>query len=260
MNFSFTMTTDADNRATGMVTFQFRLNDVTGAMKVAPLTANVSITVQRREEEGEQCEFQLCDNQNGFVWDSGQCCCANNGVCESPIIIDISGNGYNLTNFENGVRFDLYPDGRKEQISWTRAGSDDAFLVLDRDYNGTIDNGKEMFGNFTPQGASDSPNGFIALAEYDKAGAGGNEDGIINDKDLIFWSLRLWQDVNHNGVSEQSELRTLSDLGIIAIHLDHKESKRKDRHGNVFRYRAKVDSARHLNVGRWAWDVFFVGR
>lgn len=206
---------------------------------------------------GTECMSEACAS---CYAQGGTYCSASGGNCWTPILLDVLGDGFDLTNATNGVNFD---DGRGTIIrtAWTTINSDDAWLVLDRNGNGTIDDATELFGSAAPQPQpppGEIKNGFFALAEYDKPENGGNEDGKITSLDAIFSSLRLWQDANHNGVSEPQELHSLVALGVALIELDYRESRRRDQHGNLFRYRAKVRDTHGAQIGRWAWDVFLV--
>ena len=179
----------------------------------------------------------------------------------SPIIVDTTGRGFYLTSADSGVVFDIAGDGHPHQMGWTTATSGNAFLALDRNHNGYIENGTELFGDFTQQPKSDRPNGFLALAEFDKPENGGNGDGVIDNRDAVFSRLLLWIDENHDGISQRSELYTLPQLGVFSLALRFKESRRTDGFGNQFRYKAAVNpdpSDGESKDGRWAYDVFFV--
>jgi hypothetical protein len=229
-------------------------NNTTGSTSVTVNCTAVPTPTPTPTPTPEECS---CYDLVGCIrcQDLNPCACAEFIMC--PILIDVGGDDFSLTNSADGVKFDLNNDGVREQMPWTAPGSDESFLVLDRNGNGTIDNGSELFGNFTPQPAPPPgilSNGFLALAEYDKRQNGGNGDAVIDRNDLIYSSLRLWQDSNHNGMSEPSELHGLSDLHVDSISLDFKESRRTDQYGNKFRYRAKDNGI------RWGCDVFFLTR
>lgn len=201
------------------------------------------------------CTLPQTGCADGFIA-NGTCCCQ-----VSPVVVDLSGDGIKMTDASHGVVFAIGPTSRVYQVSWTRRDSDSAWLVLDRNNNGLIDDGKELFGNFTPQtkpAKGQIRNGFAALAEFDKRENGGNEDGKIDAQDNVFPLLRLWKDANHNGVSEPSELVKLESVGITGFDLKYTESKWTDEFGNRFRFRARVLTAKTSDVAKWAWDVFLL--
>jgi hypothetical protein len=249
----FTIKTGANNENGGAIVSRIFLLSVTGATKGSPdATGDLTINVNPPERAARCGEFISCPD--GRQWNDLTCRCEP----VSPIIIDTAGDGFDLTSGASGVDFDFNADGTRERFSWTAANSDDAFLVLDRNGNGVVDNGQELFGNFTPQPETDDPHGFTALIDFDKSERGGNGDGVIDDQDMIFHSLRLWRDSNHDGISQTQELFKLPQLDIVSIDLAFKESKKTDEHGNQFRFRAKVRDAKGADAGHRAWDVFLV--
>jgi hypothetical protein len=198
-------------------------------------------------------EVAACEAMGGN-WDWAGCFCG-----ASPIVLDIDGNGFALTSQPNGVIFDITGRGMPQQTAWTAPDSDDAWLVLDRNQNNRIDNATELFGDNSEQPAGQNPRqGFASLGMFDQTERGGNDDGKITRRDSVFRKLRLWQDRNHNGFAEPEELSRLPALDVVALSLDYRESRRVDRHGNRFKYRAKVRDRHDARVGRWAWDVFLV--
>ncbi len=178
------------------------------------------------------------------------------GSCpESPVILDLDGNFFHFTDAAGGVMFDIDASGHPQQVAWTQASSQDAWLALDRNQNGLIDNGNELFGNYTVQPAdvegNPSPNGFLALSVFDS-----NHDGWVDSQDGVYSRLRLWVDASHDGVSQPDELFTLESKGVRALSTDYKQSAATDPNGNLLYYRAKVDSASGYAVGPYAYDVF----
>ena len=180
--------------------------------------------------------------------------------CTSPLLIDTRGHTFELTSAKDGVVFDIHGDGHPILISWTVPNSGVGFLALDRNHNGTIDDGKELFGNFTSQDPNTSPNGFAALREFDKAPLGGNGDGIVDRRDAVFGDLLIWIDKNHDGQSQPDELHQLETFGIISIGLDVVKTNRIDKYGNAFRYRSTLTFDQHRSnaeMSKFIYDVYF---
>lgn len=136
------------------------------------------------------------------------------GAKVDPLILDLNNDGFNIETKKFGTHFDLNCDGFAERINWTRK---DAILALDKNHNGLIDDGGEVFGDFhLLADGSKAKNGFEALTQYDT-----NGDGVIDENDEIFDQLRLWVDENGDGVSDQGEMKSLRDMHIKAINLGY---------------------------------------
>ncbi len=178
------------------------------------------------------------------------------GFC-SPIVIDLANNGIKLGEAGVGVRFDVNANGTREHIQWVRPGGDEAFLVLDRSGNGLIDDGSELFGVGTPLilDGRNAPNGFVGLAQYDLRQLGGNDDGLITEADAIWPQLRLWTDLDANGISTRAEISSLRQAGITALDIIPRVRKYVDEAGNIIPYWAW---AKRTKTGRAIMvDVFF---
>jgi hypothetical protein len=129
----------------------------------------------------------------------------------SPLVLDLNGDGINTLSIAQGVSFDLFADGAAVHTGWV--GSGDGLLALDRNHDGVIDDGGELFGTATTLAdGTRAADGFSALAELDT-----NGDGRIDAADAAFGDLRVWVDANADGVSQPGELQTLSSLGIAAL-------------------------------------------
>lgn len=177
--------------------------------------------------------FDLCIEMGG-QWVDGTCRMEN-----TPIIVDVENDGYELTSARNGVFFDLDADGEKERVAWTDPNGNEAFLVLDRNGNGRIDDGTELFGDRSPI-YRDTPepraqNGFDALLALEKPDYGRvSADRIIDRRDAAFDRLFLWHDANHDGISQPGELMPVRDTKIVGVGTTAKEKRRVDKYGNRF--------------------------
>ncbi len=180
--------------------------------------------------------------------------------CGSPIVLDLDGRGFRFTGLEEGVWFDINADGIAELISWTQNGSE-GFLGLDRNGNGALDNGGELFGNFTRRlDGSIFPHGYAALGDFDTFTLLGNGDGVITASDAVFSQLQVWRDWNQDGLSQPSELFRLEELGILRLELNFTTQRRRDRHGNLLLYASKawVDGPGNSEIAVATTDVFFL--
>jgi len=182
-----------------------------------------------------------CDGTTG----SGDC------GADTPIVLNMSDGPYETSGLGDPVLFDIKANGSRSEMTWTARHTPMAFLALDRDGNGAIDSGAELFGNHTPlPGGGVAANGYEALRAFDS-----NGDGVIDANDPVWSQLLLWIDANHDGVSQPDELQPISESGITAIELAYHWTGRLDANGNLFRYEGHVRLGRQR---RSCYDIFFL--
>ena len=145
-----------------------------------------------------------------------------------PLVLDLDGDGLETISVTNSnAHFDLDSNGFAEKTAWV--SSDDGLLVYDRNGDGIINNGNELFGDRTTlSDGSLAPSGFAALAEFDS-----NHDGKINASDSIYASLQVWRDLDGDGITDAGELTSLANSGISSISLSSSQVNTGDGNGNV---------------------------
>ena len=143
------------------------------------------------------------------------------------LALDLDGDGIETRGADGRVVFDHNNDGVKTGTGWLRP--DDGWLVLDRNSNGTIDNGGELFGVDTVKAdGAKATDGFDALSDLDS-----NDDGVFDAKDTRFADVRVWRDLNQDGISQSNELSTLAANNILSINLNKTRARTDLGNGNV---------------------------
>lgn len=177
-----------------------------------------------------------------------------------PVLLDLDLDGFHLSGPDPAVSFDIDADGTPDQIAWTKAGDDDAFLCLDRNRNGVIDDGTELFGYATPLLSGRRARiGYDALAELDWPELGGNGDRKVDAGDAMFHSLCVWNDRNRDGVSQPGEIQPAAAAGVVSLDYAFRETEKHDSFGNLFRYVSRAEMRnRQGRVRPWfTYDVIF---
>jgi len=146
-----------------------------------------------------------------------------------PLVFDLDGDGITTVSLEeSNAFFDLDNNGFAEKTSWV--GAKEGLLAYDKNGDGIINGGNELFGDRTLMKDSKTlaSSGFTALAEYDN-----NKDGKIDSNDAIYTLLRIWQDSDGDGIASAGELKQLVDLGIVSIGLSYSNTGVTDGANNI---------------------------
>lgn len=167
--------------------------------------------------------------------------------CTTPLVLSFDGAPVSLRSDDGASHFDLSAkqDGTATRTDWPTGAT--PWLALDRDGDGVISSGRELFGSATMLGNGTADNGFAALAALDE-----NRDAVIDARDPMFAWLRLWSDHDGDRASTAGELRSLEEAGVESLQLQFVISPRCDARGNCEIERATfrfVDASGQPHVG-----------
>lgn len=202
----------------------FQLFGVEGSGNLQNLTSNIS--GQSLEAIQIQVEMQLTMMQS-----SGMSGLMGIFGLVDPLVLDLGGEGINLRPVEDGVYFDMHGDGSASQTGFIQGNN--ALLYLDANGNGVADDINELFGD-----SEGYANGFEKLRQYDS-----NGDGVLDENDTMFANLRLWRDLNGDGVNQLEESMSLLDAGVKSINLNFETGWEDDGKGNVIAERSSFTRA-----------------
>jgi Ca2+-binding RTX toxin-like protein len=206
--------------AIGLAAGPFAKNAVNEAIKT--LTDRVGGDLNNTNESNKMADSLNADS-------AATALTATIPVLRDPLMLDLDGDGIETTSSREGtvVLFDHDADGVKTGTGWVKP--DDGWLVMDRNGNGTIDSGRELFGVDTlKKNGKLAADGFDALKDLDA-----NADGKISSTDAVFANLRIWRDLNQDGVSQANELSTLAANNIVSIGVDASAMRTDLGNGNV---------------------------
>jgi hypothetical protein len=165
----------------------------------------------------------------------------------TPLVLDLNGDGVRTVSIDAGIKFDIGATGQAVDVGWVSA--QDGFLALDRNHDGKISDGSELFGSATQLSTGGkAQDGFDALRDLDT-----NHDGVINASDAQFSELTVWSDSNQDGISQADEIHSLSDEGITQISLDAQHHVVRDE-GNWIGLESNfstLDGATHAMADVW---------
>ncbi len=166
----------------------------------------------------------------GSSWNGSCCvdeltyCCVGDSECNTPLVLSFDERAVSFG--ASDATFDLSRNGVSQTTDWPAHQT--PWLALDRNGNGRIDSGAELFGSSTKIGSGVfADNGFSALRQLDD-----NHDGFITAEDAAWSQLTLWRDRDADRVSSSAELSPLSSETLVAIQLDYHIDRRCDARGN----------------------------